>query len=86
MIVFIHHRLNLHIAYVLKTATFGKVSPDQTIDVFILSTLPEIYPFLSVHVLDGSFTHLYSTPISGKSFQAIRPATPLSIFGFSCFI
>jgi hypothetical protein len=28
---FIHHRLNLVIGYVLKTAAFGKVLPDQTI-------------------------------------------------------
>lgn len=40
MVKFVHHRLNVFMAYVLKTAAFGKVLPDQLIGIFRLSRAP----------------------------------------------
>ena len=37
---FFHHVINVLVRYVLKTAAFGKVLPDQAVGVFVQAALP----------------------------------------------
>jgi hypothetical protein len=45
-----HHVLNILVRYVLKTATLGKVLPDQAIGVFVQAALPRAVRMGEVNV------------------------------------
>jgi hypothetical protein len=58
MIELFHHRINLPVGYVLKTAAFGKVSPDQPVGVLVLAAFPGTLGMRKIHIgiellLDG---------------------------------
>ena len=50
MIELIHDSLNLVAGYVLKTATFGKVLPNQTIGIFVQAAFPGMIGMGEVHI------------------------------------
>jgi hypothetical protein len=68
MVEFFHDLVNILVGYVLKTAAFGKVLPDQAIGVFVQAALPRAVRMGEVNVRSQRRLDSF---VSGKLFAVV---------------